>query len=113
MPNTKIERNYLKDMTLASARLWFRYRCQIIDNIKGNKSSMWKHNMACILCTSGGNETQDHLERCSFITVTREDLDLTIRKEKNSTLEEDKKNPKRYIKCEQLGDPERCHNLLD
>ena len=34
MPNTKIERNYLKDMTLADARL-FRYRCQIIDNIKG------------------------------------------------------------------------------
>ena len=37
MPNTKRERNYLQDMTLANARLWFRYRCQIIENIKGNK----------------------------------------------------------------------------
>ena len=34
MPITKIPRNYLQDMTLADARLWFRYRCQIIDNIK-------------------------------------------------------------------------------
>ena len=43
MPNTKRERNYLKDMTLADARLWFRYRCQIIDNIKGIRSS--KHTV--------------------------------------------------------------------
>ena len=57
MPNTKRERNYLKDMTLADARLWFRCRCQIIDNIKGNSSSQWKHDMACRLCTSGENET--------------------------------------------------------
>ena len=49
MPNKKIERNYLKKMTLANARLWFRYRCQIIDHIKGNKSSIWEHNMACRL----------------------------------------------------------------
>ena len=60
MPNTKRERNYLKDMTLADARLWFRYRCQIIDNIKGNRSSQWRNDMACRHCTSGGNETQDH-----------------------------------------------------
>ena len=38
--------------------------------------------MACRLCTSGGKETQDHLERCSFTKVMREDLDLTIRDEK-------------------------------
>ena len=69
-------------MTLADGILWFRYRCQIIDHIKGNKSSQWKHDMACRLCTSWENETQDHLERCSFRKVMREDLDLTIRKEK-------------------------------
>ena len=51
-------------------------RCQIIDNV--NKTSQWKHR----LCTSGENETQDHLERCSFTKVMREDMDLTIRKEK-------------------------------
>ena len=67
MPNTKRERNYLKDMTLADARLWFRHRCQIIDNIKGNRSSQWKHDMACRLCTSGENKTQENLERSSFM----------------------------------------------
>ena len=69
-------------MTLADASLWFRYRCQIIDNIKGNKSSHRKDDMACRLCTSGENETQVHLERFSFTKPKREDLDLTIRKEK-------------------------------
>ena len=79
MPKTKHERNYLKDMTLADARLWFRYRCQIIDNIKGNRSSQWRNDMECRHCTSGEHETQDHLERCSFFKTKREGLDLTIR----------------------------------
>ena len=52
MPTTKRERNYLKDMTLTNARLWFRYRCKIIDHIKGNKSSMYKNKMQCRLCTT-------------------------------------------------------------
>ena len=39
---TKRERNYLREMTLSNARLWFRYRCQIVDHIKGNKSSMYR-----------------------------------------------------------------------
>ena len=39
MPSKKYQRNYLADMTLADARLWFRYRCKILDNIKGNRSS--------------------------------------------------------------------------
>ena len=69
-------------MTLADSRLFFRYRYQIIDNIKGNRSSKWKHDMACRLCTSGENETQDHLERCSFTKEMRENLDLTIREDK-------------------------------
>ena len=76
MPKTKRERNYLKEMTLANARLWFRYRCQIIDHIKGNKSSVWRNNMACSLCTSGEDETQDHLERCSFTKEMRLNPDM-------------------------------------
>ena len=35
--------------------------------------------MACRLCTSGENETQDHLERCSYFNTKREGLDLTMR----------------------------------
>ena len=69
-------------MTLADARLWFRYRCQIIDNIKGNRSSQWRNDMECRHCTSGEHETQDHLERCSFFKTKREGLDLTIRMHK-------------------------------
>ena len=38
--------------------------------------------MSCRLCTSGGNETQDHLERCNFFQTKREGLDLTIRMHK-------------------------------
>ena len=69
MPNTKRERNYLKDMTLADARLWFRYRCQIIDNINRNKSSMCKHDMGCRLC----NETQDHLDTYAGVAISARD----------------------------------------
>ena len=38
--------------------------------------------MACRLCTSGEDETQDHLERCSFTKEMRGNLNLTIREEK-------------------------------
>ena len=38
----------------------------IINHIKGNKSSMYKDDMACRLCTSGENKTQEHLEKCDF-----------------------------------------------
>ena len=78
LPNTKKERNYLKDMTLADARLWFKYRCQIIDNLKGNGSSQWKNNMARRLCTSGENETQEQLERCSFMKAGEDFLNECI-----------------------------------
>ena len=82
MPTTKRERNYLRVMTLTNVRLWFRYRCQIITYIKGNKSSMYRNNMACRLCTSGEDETQEHLERCNFTKDMRKNLDLNIREHK-------------------------------
>ena len=69
-------------MTLTNARLWFRYRCKIIDHIKGNKSSVYTNNMACRLCTSGENETQEHLEKCNFTKDMRKNLDLNIREDK-------------------------------
>ena len=43
MPNNKIERNYLANLTLSDARIWFRYRSQILENIKGNRSSQWEN----------------------------------------------------------------------
>ena len=53
IPTTKRERNYQKRINLQDARVWFRYRCKITAHIKGNKSSMYKDNMACRLCKSG------------------------------------------------------------
>ena len=69
-------------MTLANARLWFRYRWKIIDHIKGNKSLKYKNNMACRLCTSGENETQEYLEKFEFTKDRRKNLDLEIRDDK-------------------------------
>ena len=53
-----------------------------IDHIKGSKSSMYRNYMACRLCTSGEDETQDHLERCNFTKEMRENLDLNLREDK-------------------------------
>ena len=54
----------------------------IIDHIKGNISSIWKHDMVGRLCTSGEIETQDHLERCSLTKEMRGNLNLTLREDK-------------------------------
>ena len=69
-------------MTLSNARLWFRFRCQIIENIKGNRSSQWRDNIECRHCTTGEHESPDHLERCIFFRKHREGLTLTIRMHK-------------------------------
>ena len=52
IPKFKRERNYQKRMKLLDARSWFRYRCKITNNIKGNTSSKFKDNMQCRHCTS-------------------------------------------------------------
>ena len=77
MPNKKIERNYLANLTLSDARIWFRYRSKILDNIKGNRSSQWENRMHCRHCTSGLRETQNHIEECTFFRKYRDTLDMT------------------------------------
>ena len=77
MPNKKVERNYLANLTLSDARIWFRYRSQILENIKGNRSSNWVDRMHCRHCTTGLRETQKHIEECTFFRKYRETLDLT------------------------------------
>ena len=83
-------------MTLTNARLWFRYRYQIIDHIKVNKSSIYRNNMACRLYTSGEDETQEYLERCNLTKEMRENLDLNIREDK-IVLEKNNQSFKRNI----------------
>ena len=77
MPQKKVRRNYLANQTLADARIWFRYRSQIIDNIKGNRSSNWTGRMQCRHCTTGARETQQHIKECTFFRKYRETLDLS------------------------------------
>ena len=37
---------------------------------------MYKDNMACRLCKSGENETQEHMEKCKFTKEMSENLDM-------------------------------------
>ena len=76
MPQKKIERNYLAKQTIANARIWFRYRAKIIDNIKGNRSSLWTGRMQCRHCNTGEIETQEHIETCIFFETYKGTLNL-------------------------------------
>ena len=37
---------------------------------------MYKDNMACRLCKSVENKTQEHMERCEFTKERRENIDM-------------------------------------
>ena len=82
MPTKKIERNYLAKLTTANARIWFRYRTKIIDDIKGNKSSLWTGRMQCRHFNTGEPETQEHIEECSHFAKERATLNLEEGKDK-------------------------------
>ena len=55
---------------------------------KGNNSSIYKDNMACRLCTSGKNETQEHLEKCEFTKDIRKNLDLVLWRKMTGALKD-------------------------
>ena len=63
-------------MNLPDAKTWFRFRCKITNNIKGNTSSIYKDN-----CTKEEVETQDHLEKCQYTKAMRKNLDLENERE--------------------------------
>merc|ERR1739838_655020 len=77
MPTKKYERNYLAKQTKANARIWFRYRSKIISDVKGNQSSQWTGQMQCRHCNLGRDETQEHIEKCTGLSVEREKIDLS------------------------------------
>ena len=76
MPTKKYERNYLANLTTANARIWFRYRSQIISDIKGNQSTQWTGRMHCRHCNTGSDERQEHIEKCTGFTKEGEKLKL-------------------------------------
>ena len=75
-------RNYLAKQTIANARIWFRYRAKIIDNIKGNRSSLWTGRMQCRHCTTGEIETQEHIEECTYFETYKGTLNLSKEEDK-------------------------------
>ena len=81
IPKFQKERNYLKRMNLPYAQIWFRLRCKITNNIKGNTSSTFKDNMQCIHCTSREDETQKQLEKCESTKIMRKKLNIDKERE--------------------------------
>ena len=61
-------------MNLPDARTWFRSK--ITTRIKGNISSVYRDNMQCRYCTTGANETQEHMEEYEFTRKIRTSLNL-------------------------------------
>ena len=97
MPTTKRGRNYLKEMTLTNARLWFRYGCKIIDHIKGNNSSMCTKITWNVDYAQAGKK---HLGAFRKIQLHKEYEEKSRSKHKgrqNSTMEENNQSFKRYI----------------
>ena len=41
----------LANLTLSDARIWFRYRSQILKNNKGNRSSQWEERLTLYIRT--------------------------------------------------------------
>ena len=68
-------------MNLPDARTWFRFRRKITNNIKGKTSSIYKDKMQCRHCTSGEDETQEHLEKCEFTKAMRKNFELENERE--------------------------------
>ena len=94
IPTTEKERNYLKRMNLPDARTYFRVRCKITNNIKGNRSSQFRNDMTCRYCPSGEIETQEHMTECEFTSDIRSRLNLN--KEEDTIVFWRKLNSKLY-----------------
>ena len=94
IPTTEKERNYLKRMNLPDARTYFRVRCKITNNIKGNRSSQFRNDMTCRYCPSGEIETQEHMTECAFTSDIRSRLNLN--KEEDTIVFWRKLNSKLY-----------------
>ena len=81
-------------MNLPDARTYFRVRCKITNYIKGNRSSLHRNNMSCRYCSTGEDETQEHMENCEFSSEIRKGLNLV--KERDLIIMWRKLNTKLY-----------------
>ena len=68
-------------MILPDARTWFRFRCKIMNNIKGNTTSAFRENMQCRHCTPGEDEKQEHVEKIEFTKVIIKSMNIAKERE--------------------------------
>ena len=74
----RVERDYIKRMSLRDTRTWFRQRSWMTLRIKANRSSVFTGNMGCRYCEEDIRiENQEHLEQCEGFSYNQRGLDLT------------------------------------
>ena len=59
--NDRKMRNYLRQVNIEEARVWFRYRSRMTVRIKANIYSEFRNNMGCKHCYMDLVEFQEHL----------------------------------------------------
>ena len=68
---------YIKTMNLVDARMNFRIRCSIVNDIKFNQRSNPEYARQLWLCDDCGNvDTQSHIMWCPSYATLREGLDV-------------------------------------
>ena len=73
----RVERDYIKRMSLRDTRTWFRQRSRMTLRIKANRSSQFKNQMGCRYCEEDVRiETQEHLEKCEGLTYEQRNLNM-------------------------------------
>ena len=68
-------------MNLPDSRTWFRFRSKITTHVKGNITSIYRENMQCRYCTTGVDETQEHLKECEFTRTMSKTLKVKKERE--------------------------------
>ena len=77
----RVERDYIKRMSLRDTRIWFRRRSRMTLRIKANRSSVFTGDMGCRYCKGDLIENQEHLEICTGFAHEQR-LDMTQEMEK-------------------------------
>ena len=72
----RVERDYIKRMSLRDTRIWFRRRSRMTLRIKANRSSVFTGDMGCRYCEEDLIENQEHLEKCTGFAHEQRGLDL-------------------------------------
>ena len=74
----RVERDYIKRMSLRDTRTWFRQRSRMTLRIKANISSVFTENMGCRYCEEDIRiENQEHLVQCKGFSYEQRGLDLS------------------------------------